>query len=186
LYEVGDCDCSGSGVAVFSGDARGAMVPSLAGQTRSGELLENAFQVNLGRSFGSILWCRRNAIVPRDVTDSFPFFLRFPQRSLVLHSLCTREQRFSVAMIRLLKQSIASADVRCLERCQIAAELTFPVVLESELPEGFPGHVTAECRMGGSGMPGTRPPRIVLFQGLSRQLEQSLQVIQRGLRSANR
>jgi hypothetical protein len=51
-------------------------------------------------------------------------------------------------MIRLLPQSIGSADVRCLERCQIAAELTFPVVLESELPEGFPGHVTAEMPNG--------------------------------------
>jgi hypothetical protein len=77
-----------------------------------------------------------------------PFFLWFPQRSPVLHSLCTIEHRFSVAMIRLLPQSIASADVRCLERCQIAAELTFPVVLESELLEGFPGHVTAEMPNG--------------------------------------
>jgi len=34
--------------------------------------------------------------------------------------------------------------VRCLERFQIAVELTFPAVLESELPEGFPGRVTAE------------------------------------------
>jgi hypothetical protein len=43
-----------------------------------------------------------------------------------------------------------------------------------------------KCRMGGSGMPGTRPPRIVPLRGLSRQLEQSLQVIQGGLRSPNR
>jgi len=35
-------------------------------------------------------------------------------------------------------------------------------------------------------MPGTRPPRIVLLRGLSGQLEQSLRVIERGLRSAKR
>lgn len=43
-----------------------------------------------------------------------------------------------------------------------------------------------KCRMGGSGTPGMRPPRIVPLRGLSRQLEQSLRVFQRGLRSANR
>jgi hypothetical protein len=65
-------------------------------------------------------------------------------------------------MIRLLEQSIASADVRCLERFQIAVELTFPAVLESELPEGFPGRVTAEMPNERFWVPGMWPPRIVL------------------------
>jgi hypothetical protein len=46
----------------------------------------------------------------------FPFFLCFPQRNSVLHSLFTTEHQFSVAATSLFKQSIASANVRCLER----------------------------------------------------------------------
>jgi hypothetical protein len=43
-------------------------------------------------------------------------FLWFPQRNSVLHSLFTTRHQFSVAALSLFKQSIASANVRCLER----------------------------------------------------------------------
>jgi hypothetical protein len=48
-------------------------------------------------------------------TESFPLFLPFPQRSLILHSFCTSKHQFPVAHDSEYAHSAHSASVSCIE-----------------------------------------------------------------------
>jgi len=59
---------------------------------------------------------RRTGVpAPHQSRKSFPVFLYFPQRSLILHSFCTTEHQFSVAIESAFAHSAPSANVRCIE-----------------------------------------------------------------------
>ena len=47
--------------------------------------------------------------------DLFPLFLLFPQGSPILHSFCTTQGQFSIAIDSAFPQSAHSASVRCIE-----------------------------------------------------------------------
>ena len=48
-------------------------------------------------------------------SDLFPLFLLFPQGSPILHSFCTTQGQFSIAIDSAFPQSADSASVRCIE-----------------------------------------------------------------------
>jgi hypothetical protein len=111
---------------------------------------------------------------PRPNRRFLPLFLLFPQGSHILHSFCTTDHQFLVAMISVFAQSADSASVSCIEPAGDCGRAGGPAVLEGEPAGGF-----SKMRFGAS--PKTRalrPPQMVLLKklDLSRPLPWSLQM----------
>ena len=58
---------------------------------------------------------RRTRVSALHGANFLRFFLIFPQASLILHSFCTTQHQFSVAIVFAFAQSADSANVRCIE-----------------------------------------------------------------------